>query len=60
MDLNMKEKYGKGAHKRVRNPVPQGVFLSRRTSGMLSPAFRKLPSSRFMMPSLIPTVYHGF
>jgi hypothetical protein len=54
-----KEKYGKRAHQRVRNPVPQGV-PPRRTSGILSPAFRKLPSSRLMMPALIPPVYHGF
>jgi hypothetical protein len=30
------------------------AFPPRRTSGMLSPAFRKLPSSRFMMPSPYP------
>jgi hypothetical protein len=43
-----KEKYGKGVHQRVRNPYRR-TFPPRRTSGIISPASRKLPSSRFMM-----------
>jgi hypothetical protein len=53
------EKYGKRA-------ICASVIRYRRafppclTSGILSPAFRKLPSSRFMIPSPIPPVYHSF